>query len=284
MAAGAEKRSPHPLAQAVVRAAEARGLTVTPAEALTNHLGRGLVAVTGGERIEIGTPELFASLGITPPAAAVEHVKRFAAEAKTAMIVRRGAAWGVIAAADQVRPTARASVQALRAAGVRRTALLSGDNAHTVQAIGAVTGVDELHGQLLPEDKVRVIGELEQRYGSAAMVGDGVNDAPALARASVGIAMGGIASDAAMESADVVLMGDDLAALPYAIRLSQRARRVVMQNLVIATGVMVLLVTWVFAGSATPFGALKLPVAVSGHEGSTVVVILNGLRLLRGKR
>ena len=283
-AAGAEKRSPHPLAQAVVRAAEARGLTVTPAEALTNHLGRGLVAVTGGERIEIGTPELFASLGITPPEAAVEHVKRFAAEAKTAMIVRRGAAWGVIAAADQVRPTARASVQALRAAGVRRTVLLSGDNAHTVQAIGAVTGVDELHGQLLPEDKVRVIGDLEQRYGSAAMVGDGVNDAPALARASVGIAMGGIASDAAMESADVVLMGDDLAALPYAIRLSQRARRVVMQNLVIATGVMALLVTWVFAGSATPFGALKLPVAVSGHEGSTVVVILNGLRLLRGKR
>jgi Cd2+/Zn2+-exporting ATPase len=283
-AATAEKRSPHPLAQAVVRAAEARGLSVTAAESLTNHLGKGLVATSRGTTIEVGTPSLFSALGITPPEAALEHVQRFAAEAKTPMIVRQGAAWGVIAAADRVRPTAMATVRALRAAGVQRTALLSGDSEHTVRAIGALTGVDELHGKLLPEDKVRVIGELEAKYGPAAMIGDGVNDAPALARASVGIAMGGIGSDAAMESADVVLMGDDLAALPYAIRLAQRARRVVLQNLVIATGVMALLVTWVFAGQYTPLGALKLPVAVSGHEGSTVVVILNGLRLLRGRR
>ena len=164
------------------------------------------------------------------------------------------------------------------------TALLSGDSLQTVRAIGAQTGVDQLYGQLLPEDKVRVIAELEQKHGSAAMLGDGVNDAPALARATVGVAMGGIGSDAAMESADIVLMGDDLGALPYAIGLAQRARRVVIQNLVIATGVMALLVTWVFAGQYTPLGALKLPVAVSGHEGSTVVVILNGLRLLRGRR
>ncbi|HEY6195234.1 MAG TPA: HAD-IC family P-type ATPase, partial [Candidatus Eisenbacteria bacterium] len=175
-------------------------------------------------------------------------------------------------------------VRALAAAGITRTALLSGDSEATVRAIAEQTGVQELYGQLLPEDKVRVIGELETKYGPASMIGDGVNDAPALARASVGIAMGGIGSDAAMESADVVLMGDDLAALPYAIGLAQRARRVVLQNLVIATGVMAILVTWVFAGQYTPLGALKLPMAVSGHEGSTVVVILNGLRLLRGRR
>ena len=283
-AASAEKRSPHPLARAVVRAAEARGLTVIAAESLTNHLGKGLVAVSGGSSIEVGTPQLFAALGAPPPEAVLELTRRFAADGKTAMIVRRGAAWGVIAAADRVRPTAAATVHALRAAGIQWTALLSGDSDATVRAIGAQTGVQELHGKLLPEDKVRVIGELEAKYGPAAMIGDGVNDAPALARASVGIAMGGIGSDAAMESADVVLMGDDLAALPYAVRLAQRARRVVLQNLVIATGVMAVLVTWVFVGTFTPLGALKLPVAVSGHEGSTVVVILNGLRLLRGRR
>jgi Cd2+/Zn2+-exporting ATPase len=227
---------------------------------------------------------LFESLGVPAPPEALERVKAFAGEAKTAMIVRRGGAWGVIAAADQVRPTAADTVRVLRTLGITRTAVLSGDNEHTVDAIARRTGVDEQHGRLLPEDKVRVIAELEKTHGAVAMIGDGVNDAPALARASVGIAMGGIGSDAAMESADVVLMADDLTALPYALRLAQRANRVVIQNLVIATGVMLALVTWVFAGQYLPMGPLKLPVAVSGHEGSTVLVILNGLRLLAGRR
>ncbi len=284
IAAAAEKRSPHPLAQAVVRAAEARRVAFEPAEQMVNHLGKGLVATHRGATTEIGTPELFAALGVAPPAEAVERVRAFAHEAKTAMIVRRGEAWGVIAAADALRPTAAAVVKDLRSLGVAHVAMISGDSTQTVEAIAERTGVDEKFGQLLPEDKVRVVGELESRHGSVAMLGDGVNDAPALARASVGIAMGGIGSDAAMESADVVLMADDLTALPYAMRLTQRANRVVAQNLVIATGVMVMLVVWVFAGQWLPMGPLKLPVAVSGHEGSTVVVILNGLRLLGGTR
>src|SRR5206468_5593097 len=172
----------------------------------------------------------------------------------------------------------------LKALGIRRTVLLSGDSEPTVAAIAGRMQVDEHHGALLPEDKVEVIVRLEKTHGAVAMVGDGVNDAPALARATVGIAMGGIGSDAAMESADVVLMADDLTALPFAVRLSQHARRVVIQNVTIATGVMVVLVCLVFFGHLTPFGPLRLPVAVSGHEGSTVVVILNGLRLLREKR
>ncbi|MBI1798148.1 MAG: cadmium-translocating P-type ATPase [Candidatus Eisenbacteria bacterium] len=283
-AAGAEKRSPHPIAQAVVRAADARGLAYTPADQLTNHLGKGLVAQVDGAMVEIGTPDLFAFLGVEVPRAALEHIERFHRSARTAMIVRRGTGWGVIAAADEPRPAAAATVNALRREGVRSVMLLSGDHPRTVGAIAQRAGVTEHHGALLPEDKLLRIAELERRHGSVAMVGDGVNDAPALARATVGIVMGGIGSDAAMESADVVLMGDDLGALPYAVHLCRRARRVVIQNVTIASGVMVLLVCWVFLGQHTPFGALKLPVAVSGHEGSTVVVILNGLRLLREKR
>jgi Cd2+/Zn2+-exporting ATPase len=200
------------------------------------------------------------------------------------MLVRRGGQWGVIAAADQVRPTAPDVVEGLRRRGVRSIVLISGDSAHTVEAIARQTGIDRYHGALLPEEKVRVVGELEREHGAVAMVGDGVNDAPALARATVGIAMGGVGSDAAMESADVVLMGDDLTALPYSVRLSQRARAIVIQNVAIASGVMLVLVLLVFLGHLTPFGPLRLPVAVTGHEGSTVVVILNGLRLLGERR
>jgi Zn2+/Cd2+-exporting ATPase len=283
-AASAEKRSQHPLAQAVVRAAEARGVLITPAEQLTSHLGKGLVARVKGVAVEVGTPDLFAQLAAVVPPGALERLAAFNRDAKTAMLVRCGDRWGVIAAADQLRPAAGETIAALKRLGVRVTVLLSGDSVPTVAAIARRTAVDEHHGALLPEDKVAVIGALEKTHGAVAMVGDGVNDAPALARATVGIAMGGIGSDAAMESADVVLMGDDLTALPYAVRLAQRARRVVIQNVTIASGVMVVLVTLVFVGQHTPFGQLKLPVAVSGHEGSTVVVILNGLRLLRGKR
>jgi Cd2+/Zn2+-exporting ATPase len=289
-AASAEKRSQHPLAQAVVRAAEARGLAFTPALRLTSHLGKGLVAEVDGTRIEVGTPELFTALGVEVPQRGLTRVREFSREGKTAMLVRRTDSWGVIAAADAVRPAAPGAVRELRRHGIESVVLLSGDSPHTVEAIAGRTAVDRHHGALLPEDKVRVVGELEARYGAVAMVGDGVNDAPALARATVGIAMGGMGTDAAMESADVVLMGDDLTALPYALRLARHARRVVIQNVLVASGVMLALVTLVFLGAHLPFplppwmlsdqGNLGLPFAVSGHEGSTVVVILNGLRLL----
>jgi Cd2+/Zn2+-exporting ATPase len=283
-AAGAERRSQHPIALAVVRAAEARGVPVTAASHLTSHPGKGLVATLDGARVSVGTSELFAHLGETVPPAAGAEVERLSREARTAMIVRGPGGWGVIAAADEVRPAAPATVAELRRAGIRSVVLLSGDSPHTVEAIARRTGVDDARGALLPEDKVNVVAALEDQRHAVAMVGDGVNDAPALARASVGIAMGGIGSDAAMESADVVLMSDDLSALPYAVRLCRQARRVVIQNVIVASGVMLVLVTLVFVGHLTPLGALRLPVAVSGHEGSTVVVILNGLRLLGVRR
>jgi len=283
-AAAAEKRSPHPLAQSVVREAERRGLDVAPATELVSHVGKGLVAKVDGQVVEVGTPELFQQLGVAVPPSGLEKLRLLRDQARTAMLVRNGGSWGVIAAADQVRPVAAKTVASLRALGIRRIVLISGDNPHTVEAIAKLTGMDQHRGGLLPEDKVGFVAELEKEHGTVAMVGDGVNDAPALARASVGVAMGGIGSDAAMESADVVLMGDDLTALPYALRLSQKARSIVRQNVTIAVGVMGLLVIWVFLGQHTPFGALRLPVAVSGHEGSTVVVILNGLRLLAERR
>jgi Cd2+/Zn2+-exporting ATPase len=277
-AASAEKRSQHPLAQAVVRAAEERGVPIQPAQQLTSHLGKGLVARVNGEPIEVGTPALFEELGITVPPRGLELVQRFSREARTPMLVHRGGRWGVIVAADEVRAAAPGVIAQLRRQGVKSIVLLSGDSPHTVEAIARRTAVDEYHGALLPEDKVRVLGNLERRHGAVAMVGDGVNDAPALARATVGIAMGGVGSDAALESADVVLMADDLTALPYALRLTRHARSVIIQNVTIASGVMLVLVLMVF------FGNLRLPVAVTGHEGSTVIVILNGLRLLAEKR
>jgi Cd2+/Zn2+-exporting ATPase len=283
-AASAERRSQHPLAQAVVREAEARGIDAAPAEQLTNVLGKGIRASLAGAEIEIGTPELFTHLGRPAPAAAIAATERLSAEAKTSMLVHSREGWGVIAAADQIRDTAPDVVATLKRQGIQRVVLLSGDRVPTVAAVAARTGIDEHHGALLPEDKVEVIGQLEEQHGAVAMVGDGVNDAPALARATVGVAMGGVGSDAAMESADVVLMGDDLGALPYAVGLARRARVTVIQNVTIASGVMLVLVLLVFFGARTPLGPLRLPVAVSGHEGSTVVVILNGLRLLAGRR
>ena len=226
VAASAEQRSQHPLAQAVVRAAEARGLSFEPADQLTSLPGKGLVAKLGAVTVEIGTPELFTGRGIAVPAAALDQLQALTAEARTAMLVHRERLWGVIAAADEVRPTAAPTIAALKRLGVRATVLLSGDSPHTVEAIARRTAVDAYYGALLPEDKVNVIAELEEKHGAVAMVGDGVNDAPALARATVGIAMGGVGSDAAMESADVVLMGgrSQRSALRGAVEPARAAR------------------------------------------------------------
>jgi Cd2+/Zn2+-exporting ATPase len=293
-AASAERRSQHPIAHAVVSAANRRGVRIRPADALTSYPGRGLVARLDGESITVGALSLFEHLGQSPPTSAVEAVRRLNDEGKTAVVVARAGRWGVIAAADRLRPVAREVVAQLRRLGIRNIGVLSGDSRHTVSVISSQAGADEQFAELLPEDKVNKVAELERRHGAVAMVGDGVNDAPALARSTVGVVMGGIGSDAALESADIVLMADDLTALPYAVSLAQRARRAVLQNVVIASGVMVVLVVLVFAGGHLPAplpgwmisadGNLRLPFAVSGHEGSTVAVILNGLRLLGTRR
>ncbi len=282
LAASAERTSEHPLSQAVVTAAARRGLGLRDSTDLQAITGRGIRAEVNGETVLIGNETLFAGYGCDIPSQASSVAETLRQSGKTTMYVGTMPAGGhviilgVVGVADSVRPVAREVIQRLRQLGVQKTVLLTGDNARAAHAIALQTGIDDYRAQLLPEDKVRIIDELKREYGSVVMVGDGVNDAPALATADIGIAMGAAGTDVALETADVVLMADDLTKLPYAIELSRKTRRVIRQNLTFALSVITILVT------GTVFGITTLPIGVVGHEGSTIVVVANGLRLLRG--
>ena len=277
-AAAVEQRSQHPLARAVVRAAELRHLTIAAAGEMTSATARGVRAPVGGTMVEVGRALMFEESGTVVPDDVLDAVTRLEQAGRSTMIVRRVGGspefLGVVGIADQPRTNARETLVALRAAGITRIVMLTGDNAGVGNAIGHAVGVDSVRAGLLPEDKVAAIRELAAE-GPVAMVGDGVNDAPALAHATVGIAMGGAGTAAALETADVALMGDDLSRLPFAIGLSRQAKRVITQNLFISLGVIALLVL------ATLSGVASIGPAVIVHEGSTLVVIANALRLLR---
>ena len=286
-AAAVERRSQHPLAKAVVRAADERRLTVPEAGELASVTGKGVRARVGDADVEIGRILMFEGDGQADvPQPVRDAVARLEQNGRSTMVVRRvgggaganGAAeWlGVLGLADEPRADVRQTLDRLRAAGMKRIMMLTGDNAGVGNAVGRAVGVDEVRAGLLPEDKVTAIRELAAE-GRVAMVGDGVNDAPALAHATVGIAMGGAGTAAALETADVALMGDDLGRLPFAVGLSRRARAVIKQNLIISLGVIVGLVL------ATVTGAIGIGPAVIAHEGSTLVVIANALRLLAYK-
>ncbi len=281
-AAAVERRSQHPLARAVARAAEQRSLTLPEAGDLEAVTGRGLRSTVGGRRVEVGRLLMFEEGADKPPAEVSEAVTRLEAEGRTTMVVwresatrgARGGEWlGVIGLADEARAGVREALMDLRKAGIERIVMLTGDNAGVGNAVARSVGIDEVRAGLLPEDKVTAIQELA-RQGHVAMVGDGVNDAPALAHATVGIAMGGAGTAAALETADVALMGDDLDRLSFALGLSRKARAVIKQNLAISLGVIVLLL------AATATGVVGIGIAVVVHEGSTLVVIANALRLL----
>ena len=237
-AAAIEHLSSHPLGRAIVAEARRRGLDVPAAVDHEDVPGLGARASVGGQRSAIGKPGMFAS--VAPDV--LEQRRRFEAEGKTVVLVGEGAVRGLVALRDIARPEARAAIAALRRLGVRRVVMLTGDGATAARAIADEAGVDELHADLLPEEKTRVVEALVRQHGHVAMVGDGVNDAPALAAATVGIAMGAAGTDVALETADVVLTTDDLAKIPYAISLGRRALGVVKQNLVVALGVIVTLV------------------------------------------
>ena len=277
LAASAERLSEHHLAAAVVRAARERGLELAEPEGFRAVAGKGVVATVEGREVVVGNGALFAELGAPAGAAAEAEADRLRNEGKTAIFVGDGLGpAGIVAVADTVRPDAAAVVRRLREQGIGRVVMLTGDNGRVAAAIAAPLGIgpEDVRADLLPEQKLAAIGELK-REGPVAMVGDGVNDAPALAAADLGVAMGGAGTDVALETADVVLMGDDLARLPYAIALSRKTRRTIRQNLAFSLAVIATLVV-----SALTVG-IPLPLGVVGHEGSTVIVVLNGLRLLR---
>jgi Cd2+/Zn2+-exporting ATPase len=236
---------------------------------------RGIVARVDGREVAVGNAALFADLGGAVSDDALAAADRLRAEGKSAVFVGdRTGARGVIAVADTLRPSAPAVVADLKRLGVGRMAMLTGDHERVAQAIAGRLDLDDVYAGLLPEDKLVIIRRLMEG-GATAMVGDGVNDAPALATATIGVAMGGAGTDVALETADVVLMADDLTRLPYAVELSRKTRRTIRQNLTFALGVIAVLVT-----AALTIG-IPLPLGVVGHEGSTVIVVLNGLRLLR---
>lgn len=270
--AAAESLSEHPLAKAIVRKAEAEGIPLRGAEELRALPGWGIEAEVFGAtwrvgKADDGDPML--------PGPLAEQLRAWIAEGHTVSAIQRNGGYaGLIALRDEVRPQAKAAIARLHGLGLA-VAMLTGDRSVTANALAGEIGVDLVYGDLLPQEKVEHVRALRERYGSVAMVGDGVNDAPALAAATVGIAMGGGGSGAALEVADVVLMNDSIERIAETISLARRARRIVKQNLTFAGAVILMLIASNFAAG------IPLPLGVVGHEGSTLLVILNGLRLLR---
>ena len=286
VAAALEARSAHPLARAIIHAAEKAGVRVTAANDVQSLTGAGITGTVNGKPQYIGSPELFSGLGgivATSPSridmsAFAAHIESLQSAGNTVVLVGDASQiLGIIAIADTSRPNAKAAVSALKDAGIEHVIMLTGDNRLAGNAIGALAGVDEVRADLKPDEKSQAIVALTNEYGPVAMVGDGANDAPALAAAHVGIAMGVAGSDVALETADVALMADDLSKLPYLMQFSGRTWRVIRQNIVLS-----ILVISVLAITALT-GALSLPVAVLVHEISEFIVIASGLRLLRSQ-
>jgi Cd2+/Zn2+-exporting ATPase len=279
LAAAVEARSPHPVAAAVVRHAEAQGVPWAPALDVVDIPGRGARGRVDGHEVLVGSHRLFDERRLCDHRLDAD-LARLESEGKTAVLVGRlhgagGALLGALAVADEVRPEAAAAVAALRREGLR-VAMLSGDNARTANAIADRLGIEDRRADLLPEDKVAHVAQIQRAVGPVAMVGDGVNDAPALATAAVGLAMGRRGSDVALETADIALMSEDLRRIPEAIALGRAARRVIRQNIVFSLGVKAAVLGLALAG----YGSLWA--AVGADMGASLLVIGNGLRLLRG--
>jgi Zn2+/Cd2+-exporting ATPase len=274
LAAAVEAQSEHPLARAVVRAAKYQSLPLAVAEGFMAIPGKGGWAIVGGQAVYVGSPRLFAEMrNVSRLEDKVASLQR---EGKTVMLVgTRQGVLGMLALADQLRPESRQAIAGLRAAGIRHIALLTGDNRDIAERIASEIGADTLRSEILPAQKLEAVRALRAEFDGLAMIGDGVNDAPALAASSVGIAMGVAGSDVALETADVALMADDLSRLPFLVGLGQTTARVIRQNIGVSIAIKAIAIAAVFPGWLT------LWLAILGDMGASVLVTLNGMRLLR---
>lgn len=275
LAAAIEQGSEHPLARAILTRASEQGIELPPATEFEALIGRGVRASVEGQILYLGNERLSHERGVCTPTSE-ETLLRFEREGKTAVsITSEIEPLGVIAIADKVRPEAKESIAALRALGIGHIVMLTGDNEGTARAVAAQLGIDDFRAGLLPDDKVEAIREMEAKGERIAFVGDGVNDAPALALATVGLAMGAAGTDAALETADIALMADDLSKLPLALRLSRRTLGIIKQNIVFSIAIKVVFLVLALGGWAT------LWMAVASDMGASLAVIANGLRALK---
>lgn len=283
IAASVQSRSEHHLAEATVAAAADRDLDITRVEGFTAVVGKGVRGMVDGHTVHIGNRRYARELADDHDLDGLERgreaIQSLEADGKTSVLViveddEGLAVVGWIAYTDTIRPEAAEMIEALRSMGVEHIVMLTGDNPQVAQYVAAEVGLDEVQAEMLPEEKVAYVEDLVASYDTVAMVGDGVNDAPALATADIGVGMGGAGTDVTLETADIVLMGDDLSKLPYVLGLGRSTHRTLMANLAIAFGAIAIMIVAILTAG------IPLPLAVIGHEGSTVLVSLNGLRLL----
>jgi Cd2+/Zn2+-exporting ATPase len=275
VAASVESRSEHPLADAILREAREEGVEVTPLADFEALVGLGAKGTVDGKVYYVCNRMQCDRMSI-PLGKAEKELARLENEGKTAvLVIGHGEILGIIAVADQLRPEAKDAIARLKKMGIKRVAMLTGDNEGTARAIASQAGIDEFRSQLLPENKVDAVRELKQKHHKIAMVGDGVNDAPAMAAADVGIAMGAAGTDVALETADLALMSDDLSKIPYAFAISRKAMAIIKQNVAASLAIVALVVTLALIGKIGLVPGLLI------NEGSALIVMLNGLRLLR---
>jgi Cd2+/Zn2+-exporting ATPase len=283
-----EAYSEHPVGQAICQYAAERNhdhqniaetisSTTNPSlHSVQAQPGKGITGWIEEVPIRVGKAAFIRSHTDDTPTVLLESSDQFEREGKTVVWVAQGTmVLGLVAIMDAIRPEAQTAIRQLKRMGIEQIVMLTGDNQKTANSVAQATEIDRVYAELLPEEKLEIIQQLQQQYQTVAMVGDGINDAPALAQASVGIAMGAAGSDVALETADIVLMTDRLEKIAAAIHLGQRTQSVVNQNIIFALSFILLLIVANFLGNIT------LPLGVIGHEGSTVLVILSGLRLLR---